>query len=109
MPPDARSAFVPRSSHESTAVGPIVVAGPGNPAPLKLSAATLMSATSTVSSTWAPLRNGAFRALWLAVLVSNVATWMQTVGAQWRLPYRVFAVDVSVQERTDDSLAQRAA
>ncbi len=36
-------------------------------------------------STWTPLRNGLFRALWLAVLVSNVATWMQTVGAQWLL------------------------
>jgi MFS family permease len=36
-------------------------------------------------STWAPLRVGVFRALWLAVLVSNVATWMQTVGAQWLL------------------------
>jgi len=43
-----------------------------------------MSATST-ASTWAPLRIGVFRALWLAVLVSNVATWMQTVGAQWLL------------------------
>ena len=36
-------------------------------------------------STWAPLRSGVFRALWLAVLVSNLATWMQTVGAQWLL------------------------
>ena len=44
-----------------------------------------MSATSTTVSTWAPLRIGVFRALWLAVLVSNVATWMQTVGAQWLL------------------------
>jgi predicted MFS family arabinose efflux permease len=44
-----------------------------------------MSATSTPVSTWAPLRNGVFRAIWLAVLVSNVATWMQTVGAQWLL------------------------
>src|ERR1700694_1318773 len=44
-----------------------------------------MSATSTRVSTWAPLRSGVFRALWLAVLVSNVATWMQTVGAQWLL------------------------
>jgi MFS family permease len=44
-----------------------------------------MSASSTPVSTWAPLRNGVFRALWLAVLVSNVATWMQTVGAQWLL------------------------
>src|ERR1700693_3057286 len=44
-----------------------------------------MSVSSTTVSTWAPLRNGVFRALWLAVLVSNVATWMQTVGAQWLL------------------------
>src|ERR1700674_83826 len=44
-----------------------------------------MSATSTTVSTLAPLRIGVFRALWLAVLVSNVATWMQTVGAQWLL------------------------
>ena len=43
-----------------------------------------MSASSTTVSTWAPLRNGVFRSL-LAVLVSNVATWMQTVGAQWLL------------------------
>jgi hypothetical protein len=44
-----------------------------------------MSATSPPVSTWAPLRNGVFRALWLAVLISNVAIWMQTVGAQWLL------------------------
>lgn len=47
-----------------------------------------MSATSDSTkpvSTWAPLRNGLFRALWLAVLTSNVASWMQTVGAQWLL------------------------
>ena len=42
-------------------------------------------AKSPTVSTWAPLRIGVFRALWLAVLVSNVATWMQTVGAQWLL------------------------
>jgi MFS family permease len=44
-----------------------------------------MSAPTKTASTWVPLRNGVFRALWLAVLVSNVATWMQTVGAQWLL------------------------
>src|ERR1700674_497833 len=44
-----------------------------------------MSASSGTVATWAPLRIGLFRALWLAVLVSNVATWMQTVGAQWLL------------------------
>jgi MFS family permease len=37
------------------------------------------------SSTWAPLRIGVFRAMWIAVLVSNIGTWMQTVGAQWLL------------------------
>src|SRR5579859_4774921 len=37
------------------------------------------------SSTWAPLRIGVFRAMYLAVLVSNIGTWMQTVGAQWLL------------------------
>jgi MFS family permease len=32
---------------------------------------------------WAPLRHRVFRALWIAQTVSNVGTWMQTVGAQW--------------------------
>src|SRR3981081_1464305 len=44
-----------------------------------------MSTSNTGISTWAPLRIGVFRAIWLAVLVSNVASWMQTVGAQWLL------------------------
>jgi MFS family permease len=39
-------------------------------------------------STWAPLAVAAFRALWLAGLVSNIGTWMQTVGAQWLLVAR---------------------
>ena len=36
-------------------------------------------------STWAPLRSPIYRALWIAQLVSNLGTWMQTVGAQWML------------------------
>jgi len=44
-----------------------------------------MSDSTKTASTWTPLRNGLFRALWLAVLISNVASWMQTVGAQWLL------------------------
>src|SRR5215216_3568537 len=32
---------------------------------------------------WTPLRHPVFRALWIAQTVSNVGTWMQTVGAQW--------------------------
>jgi MFS family permease len=34
---------------------------------------------------WAPLRYRLYRALWSAALVSNIGTWMQTVGAQWLL------------------------
>ncbi|WP_183467247.1 MFS transporter [Mycolicibacterium iranicum] len=42
--------------------------------------------TSTQSiSTWAPLRSPVYRALWIAQFVSNLGTWMQTVGAQWML------------------------
>ena len=37
------------------------------------------------SSAWAPLRQRAFRWLWLGVLISWIGTWMQTVGAQWLL------------------------
>jgi MFS family permease len=36
-------------------------------------------------SAWAPLHGAVFRSLWLAVLASNIGTWMQTVGAQWLL------------------------
>jgi MFS family permease len=45
------------------------------------------SSTARVAppSAWEPLRNAAFRSLWLALLASNIGTWMQTVGAQWLL------------------------
>ncbi|MEU4564822.1 MFS transporter [Actinoplanes sp. NPDC023936] len=39
----------------------------------------------TTETAWAPLRVTAFRSLWLALLASNIGTWMQTVGAQWLL------------------------
>jgi MFS family permease len=34
-------------------------------------------------STWEPLREPVFRALWIASLTSNIGTWMQNVGAAW--------------------------
>ncbi len=37
------------------------------------------------SSALAPLGQRVFRWLWLAVLISWIGTWMQTVGAQWLL------------------------
>ena len=48
---------------------------------------TAASATARVAapSAWGPLRIAAFRSLWLALLASNIGTWMQTVGAQWLL------------------------
>ncbi|MER7186682.1 MFS transporter, partial [Streptomyces hyaluromycini] len=40
---------------------------------------------TAADSPWAPLAARVFRALWIAQLVSNVGSWMQTVGAQWLL------------------------
>ncbi|RJO68305.1 MFS transporter [Nocardia panacis] len=45
----------------------------------------MSTATAPSTSTWAPLRSKVYRALWIAQLVSNLGTWMQTVGAQWIL------------------------
>ncbi|MBX7435232.1 MFS transporter [Mycobacterium sp. Y57] len=46
---------------------------------------TTAAAATPSTSTWAPLRSPVFRALWIAQTVSNLGTWMQTVGAQWML------------------------
>jgi len=48
-------------------------------------------------STWTPLRIGVFRAMRIAVLVSNIGTWMQAVGAQWlvvHLPHAAILVSL---------------
>ena len=34
-------------------------------------------------SAWSPLRYRVYRALWIALLASNIGTWMQAVGAAW--------------------------
>ncbi|MCL4501203.1 MAG: MFS transporter, partial [Deltaproteobacteria bacterium] len=34
-------------------------------------------------SAWSPFKQSVFRALWIATLVSNIGTWMQSVGAAW--------------------------
>src|SRR6476469_3247947 len=44
-----------------------------------------MSAAVRTPGTWQPLANPVFRALWIAVLFSNIGNWMETVGAQWVL------------------------
>jgi MFS family permease len=35
------------------------------------------------TSPWLPLYRSAFRALWLATLISNIGGWMQDMGAAW--------------------------
>jgi MFS family permease len=40
-------------------------------------------AATDASGAWAPLRREPFRVLWIAQFVSNVGTWMQSVGAVW--------------------------
>lgn len=42
-----------------------------------------MNQRSAVYSTWSPLQQSVFRALWIATIASNVGTWMQDVGAAW--------------------------
>ncbi len=56
------------------------------------------------ASTWAPLRLTVFRWLWLASLVSNVGTWMQTVGAQWLLVHAAHAAILVSLVQTADML-----
>jgi hypothetical protein len=37
---------------------------------------------------WAPLSQPTFRALWLALLVGNIGTWMHDVAAAWLMAKR---------------------
>src|SRR3989441_5523845 len=34
---------------------------------------------------WSPLAVAAFRAIWIASVVSNVGSWMQNVGVAWQM------------------------
>jgi predicted MFS family arabinose efflux permease len=43
-------------------------------------------ATDTAAAgTWSPLRVPMFRAMWLAILASNIGTWMHDVAAAWMM------------------------
>lgn len=46
-------------------------------------------------STWAPLALSTYRWLWIAQLVSNIGTWMQSVGAQWMLVHQPNAASLT--------------
>jgi MFS family permease len=57
----------------ATGTGPASGAPPGHPG----------SAAADAGPAWAPFRERAFAAMWSAQFVSNIGSWMQTVGAQW--------------------------
>jgi MFS family permease/quinol monooxygenase YgiN len=46
-------------------------------------AAERTARTEAAGSAWAPFRHPLFRALWIAQFVSNIGTWMQSIGAVW--------------------------
>src|SRR5689334_22660293 len=50
-------------------VSPVKPGGTGSPAP--------------GTSMWSPLRKAVFRSIWIALVASNIGTWMQSVGAAW--------------------------
>src|SRR5713226_6298114 len=81
------------------------VAGrPGMDHLIRMDRGGMMSTSDKAVSTWAPLRVGIFRALWLAVLVSNIGSWMQTVGAQWLLVNQPHASILVALVQTADML-----
>jgi MFS family permease len=41
--------------------------------------------TAPAPSAWSPLANPVFRALWLAILLGNVGTWIHDVAATWHM------------------------
>jgi MFS family permease len=59
---------------------------------------------SSRAAAWAPLGFRVYRLLWLAVLVSNAGTWMQTVGAQWSLVDLPHAATLVALVQTADTL-----
>ena len=58
----------------------------------------------TTNAAWAPLALPVFRMLWLAVLISDIGTWMQTVGAQWLLVSVPNAATLVALVQTADTL-----
>jgi MFS family permease len=63
-----------------------------------------MAGSGSASSAWAPLRIGLFRTLWIVALVSNLGSWMQTVGAQWLLVQHSHAAILVSLVQTADAL-----
>lgn len=63
-----------------------------------------MTQHSLGAAAWAPLGFRIYRLLWLAVLASNMGTWMQVVGAQWLLVGLPHAATLVALVQTADTL-----
>jgi MFS family permease len=63
-----------------------------------------MMAAADAPSSLAPLRRGAFRALFIAQFISNIGTWMQSVGAQWFLVDRAHSPALVAWIQTAETL-----
>lgn len=50
--------------------------------------ATASQHTTQADGAWSPLKIGTFRALWLAILASNIGTWVNDVAAAWVMAER---------------------
>jgi MFS family permease len=64
----------------------------------------MQTEASQPAGAWSPLTIKVFRSLWIAVLVSNIGTWMQTVGAQWILVHKPGAAALVALVQTAESL-----
>ena len=60
--------------------------------------------SATASDAWAPLRRPVFRTLWIAALVSNTGTWMQSMGAGWLMTELTHAPTQVAMVQTAQSL-----
>jgi MFS family permease len=59
------------------------VTAPAGAGPAGAGPAGTGPAAAAGGSAWAPLRQRWFAAMWTSQFVSNIGSWMQTVGAQW--------------------------
>src|SRR5262245_43896271 len=41
------------------------------------------ASSESAASPWSPLRQAVFRSIWTAAVISNIGTWMQSVGTAW--------------------------
>lgn len=65
----------------------------------------MTSSSATVEARpWAPLRHTAYRMLFGAQFVSNIGTWMQTVGAQWFVVQNAHSPALVAWVQTADTL-----